>query len=106
MLLNLTSLNKEHIEQILIYMDYIDKFVKKVYHDKTIGIIITKHSNDFIVAFCNDTRISIGIKKESINFPLVLINNISNYIISTKYSSSGWYKDHTSKNIFSNRYFS
>jgi len=55
--LKVTELKKEHIGQIEIYMNYIDKYVKKISHDKTIGIIITKHGNSFIMEFCSDPRI-------------------------------------------------
>ena len=55
--LKVTTLKKEYVGQIEIYMNYIDKYVKKISHDKTIGIIITKHGNDFIMEFCSDPRI-------------------------------------------------
>ena len=55
--LKVTALKKEQVGQILIYMNYIDKFVKKEYHDNTIGIIITKDGNDLIVGFCSDSKI-------------------------------------------------
>lgn len=41
--LKVTKLKKEHIGQIEAYMSYIDKHVKNIYHNKTIGIIITKY---------------------------------------------------------------
>ena len=47
--LKVTELKKEHIGQIQVYMNYIDKVVKKPYHDKTIGIIISKKNNQFII---------------------------------------------------------
>jgi len=56
--LKVTKLKKEHVGQIQIYMNYIDKCVKKAYHEKTIGIIITRHGNDFIMEFCSDPRIN------------------------------------------------
>ena len=40
--LKVTELKKEHIGQIQIYMNYIDKHIKTINQDKTIGIIITK----------------------------------------------------------------
>ena len=55
--LKVTTLKKEYVGQIEIYMNYIDKYVKKISHDKTIGIIITRHGNDFIMEFCSDPRI-------------------------------------------------
>ena len=46
--LKVVELRKEHIGQIEVYMNYIDMNVKKIYHDKTIGIIICKVNNKFI----------------------------------------------------------
>ena len=40
--LKVTELKKEHIGQIQVYMNYVDKYVKKDNHDKTIGIIICR----------------------------------------------------------------
>jgi len=55
--LKVTGLKKEHVGQIKFYMNYIDRCVKKIYHDKTIGIIITRYENSFVVGFCSDPRI-------------------------------------------------
>ena len=38
-------------------MNYIDKNVKKINHDKTIGIIICKKENAFLIEYCSDSRI-------------------------------------------------
>lgn len=43
--LKVTELKKEHIGQIQVYMNYIDNNLRKVYHDKTIGIIICRQDN-------------------------------------------------------------
>lgn len=55
--LKVTELKKEYIGQIEIYMNYIDNNIKKIYHDKTIGIIICKKDNKFILEYCSDKRI-------------------------------------------------
>ena len=55
--LKITALKKEHIGQIQTYMNYIDKNVKTIEEDKTIGIIIIKRNNKFIMEFCSDNRI-------------------------------------------------
>ena len=55
--LKTTELKKEHIGQIETYMHYIDEHVKKWYHDKTIGIIICKKNNKYIMAYCSDEKI-------------------------------------------------
>lgn len=49
--LKLRSLKKEDKAQIEFYMKLVDEQVKEVHHNKTIGIIISKESNEFIVNF-------------------------------------------------------
>lgn len=55
--LKITELKKEHIGQIEIYMNYVDNNIKNTYHDKTIGIIICKKQNKFIIEYTSDKRI-------------------------------------------------
>lgn len=55
--LKVTELKKEHIGQIEVYMNYIDKNLKEINQDKTIGIIICKKDNKFIMEYCSDKRI-------------------------------------------------
>ena len=55
--LKITELKKEYIGQIEVYMNYIDKTIKKITQDKTIGIIICKKDNKFIMEYCSDKRI-------------------------------------------------
>ncbi len=55
--LKVTELKKEHIGQIEVYMNYIDKNLKGITQDKTIGIIICKKDNKFIMEYCSDSRI-------------------------------------------------
>ena len=38
-------------------MNYIDKNIKIIYQDITIGIIITRHDNKFIMEYCSDDRL-------------------------------------------------
>ena len=55
--LKVTKLMKEHIGQIEVYMNYIDRNLKKENQDKTIGIIICKKDNEYIIEYCSDKRI-------------------------------------------------
>ena len=55
--LKITPLKKEDIGQIEIYMNYIDNHLKNINQDKTIGIIICKKNNKFIMEYCSDKRI-------------------------------------------------
>ena len=38
-------------------MNYIDKNIKTIIQDNTIGIIICKKDNEFIMEYCSDDRI-------------------------------------------------
>ncbi len=55
--LKTVELRKDHIGQIEIYMNYIDTNLKKINHSKTIGIIICKKDNKYIIEYCSDKRI-------------------------------------------------
>ena len=55
--LKVTELKKEHIGQIEIYMNYIDNNLKKANQNNTIGIIICKKNNKYVIEYCSDNRI-------------------------------------------------
>ena len=55
--LKVTELKKEYIGQIEVYMNYIDNTLKKPTQNKTIGIIICKKNNKYIIEYCSDKRI-------------------------------------------------
>ena len=55
--LKVTELKKEHIGQIQVYMNYIDDNLKKITQDKTIGIIICKQDNKYVIKYCSDNRV-------------------------------------------------
>ena len=55
--LKVTELKKEHIGQIQVYMNYINNNLKKINQDKTIGIIICKKDNKYVIGYCSDDRI-------------------------------------------------
>ena len=55
--LKVTELKKEHIGQIQVYMNYIDNNLRKVNQDKTIGIIICRKDNKYVIEYCSDDRI-------------------------------------------------
>ena len=55
--LKIIPLKKEHIGQIEVYMNYIDNKLKNINQNKTIGIIICKKNNKYIMEYCSDKRI-------------------------------------------------
>ena len=55
--LKVTELKKEHTGQIMTYMNYIDKNVKTIEENDTVGIIICKQDNEYVIKYCSDDRI-------------------------------------------------
>ena len=55
--LKVTELKKEHVGQIQNYMNYINRHIKSNSEDKTIGIIICKKDNKFVIEYSSDDRI-------------------------------------------------
>ena len=55
--LKVTELKAEHIGQIKKYINYIDKNIKTLNQNNTIGIIICRKDNKFIMEYCSDPRI-------------------------------------------------
>ena len=55
--LKITELKKEHIGQIQVYMNYINNNLKTIYQDNTIGLIITKENNKYVIKYSSDPRI-------------------------------------------------
>ena len=55
--LKVTELKKEHIGQINMYMNYIDRNVKDKYHSPTIGLIICKKDNCFVIEYSSNPNI-------------------------------------------------
>jgi len=54
--LKVCELKKEHIGQIEVYMNYIDKHIKSINQDKTIGIIISRRDNHYYIEYSSDNR--------------------------------------------------
>ena len=55
--LKVTELKKEHTGQIMTYMNYIDENVKTINQNRTIGIIICREDNHYVIKYCSDDRI-------------------------------------------------
>ena len=55
--LKATELKKEHTGQIMTYMNYIDKNIKTTEENDTVGIIICKQDNEYVIKYCSDDKI-------------------------------------------------
>jgi len=64
-----TEFKVEYISQVQKYMNYIDKNIREVSNNNTIGILICKRENRFVIEYCSDERIAIR------EYELVWYNN-------------------------------
>ena len=55
--LKVTEVKKEHIGQVEVYMNYIDKHIKGINNNKTIGIIVARRDNHYYIEYSSDKRI-------------------------------------------------
>ena len=55
--LKVTEFKVEYISQVQKYMNYIDKNIKEISNNSTIGILICKRENKFVIEYCSDDRI-------------------------------------------------
>ena len=55
--LKVTEFKAEYIGQITKYINYVDKNIKELFNDKTVGVVICKKENRFIMEYCSDDRI-------------------------------------------------
>jgi len=55
--LKVTELKKEHTGQIMTYINYISKNIKSIEENDTVGIIICKQGNEYVIKYCSDDRI-------------------------------------------------
>ena len=57
--LKVTEFKVEYISQVQKYMNYIDKNIKEISNNNTIGILICKKENRFVIEYCSDERITV-----------------------------------------------
>lgn len=57
--LKVTEFKAEYVAQVQKYMNYIDKNLKEKFNNDTIGIIICKKENKFVIEYCSDERITV-----------------------------------------------
>ena len=55
--IKVNKMKAEHIGQVKKYMNYVDKNLKKVFHDKTVGVVICKKEDKYVLEYCSDDRI-------------------------------------------------
>ena len=57
--LKVTEFKVHYISQVQKYMNYIDRNIKEIGNNNTIGILICKKENRFVIEYCSDDRIAV-----------------------------------------------
>ena len=57
--LKVTEFKVRYISQVQKYMNYIDRNIKEIGNNNTIGILICKKENRFVIEYCSDDRIAV-----------------------------------------------
>ena len=57
--LKVTEFKAEYIAQVQKYMNYIDKNIQETSNNNTMGILICKRENKFVIEYCSDDRIAV-----------------------------------------------
>ena len=55
--IKVTKMKAEYIGQVKKYMNYVDKNIKKSFHENTVGVIICKKEDKYVLEYCSDNRI-------------------------------------------------
>ena len=55
--LKITEMKAEYIGQITKYINFVDKNIKELFNDKTVGVVICKKENKYVLEYCSDNRI-------------------------------------------------
>ena len=55
--LKVTEFKAEYIGQVMKYINYVDKNIKELFNEKTVGVIICKKENKYVMEYCTDNRI-------------------------------------------------
>ncbi len=55
--IKVTKMKAEYIGQVKKYMNYVDKNIKEPFNDKSVGVIICKKEDKYVLEYCSDSRI-------------------------------------------------
>ena len=59
--LKVTEIKAEYIGQVIKYVNYVDKNIKEVYNEPTVGVIICKKENKYVMEYCTNPNIFVSI---------------------------------------------
>ena len=58
--LKITEMKAEYIGQIMKYVSYVDKHIKEMHNDKTVGVIICRKENKYVMEYCTNPNIFVS----------------------------------------------
>ena len=58
--LKVTEMKAEYIGQITKYINYVDKNIKEIFHEKAVGVIICKKENKYVMEYCTNPNIFVS----------------------------------------------
>ena len=58
--LKVTEMKAEYIGQITKYINYVDKNIKEIFHEKTVGVIVCKKENKYVMEYCTNPNIFVS----------------------------------------------
>ncbi len=58
--LKITEMKAEYIGQIMKYVSYVDKHIKEMHNDKTVGVIICRKENKYVMEYCTNLNIFVS----------------------------------------------
>ncbi len=58
--LKVTEIKAEYIGQVIKYVNYVDKNIKEVYNEPTVGVIICKKENKYVMEYCTNPNIFVS----------------------------------------------
>ena len=58
--LKITEMKAEYIGQVTKYINYVDKHIKEMHNDKTVGVIICRKENKYVMEYCTNPNIFVS----------------------------------------------
>ncbi len=58
--LKVIEMKAEYIGQVIKYVNYVDKNIKEVYNEPTVGVIICKKENKYVMEYCTNPNIFVS----------------------------------------------
>ena len=55
--IKVNKMKAEYIGQVKKYMNYVDKNIKEIYNEKSVGVIICKKEDKYVLEYCSDNKI-------------------------------------------------